>query len=592
MLGLLITIQKFKKIENRIRAVEGGAQLMDVLVGLEEAALCRISFLITLDEDLRTALSSFRSASIALFDEFKKLGESLFKEKHLAPLYELCKFCWLSNKEDKNHFEYADIYLGLAERIVNVTKGLSGLFESSIPEFLKAQEKAQSIDYNNMLTAATFFSAVTATTLQLSYAYNTSPRASLGVAVNTLWFVALVFSTASSLNSLVGLTWYQKIRRNRLLPDWVKLWVEYGPTISLAIASAAFSAGLCLFAFSSSQHTVTSALTAAFTVAHAVALFVPLCLYSPNRLSHFLLEVFTMLHIYCNAFCLRWWYLRGVPWQDRARVAADIHLQHVPWSRSAVNSIYSVPDIVQTDTPSTRLKRNIIRAWTSVRSSAHSVVVWLTTRLPERLVGRRHRTRPIEEPSDTEQTHGTGMNFVELGELERGNGFHEDSEEPEMQIRTVTEGQGITPSEEPRTPICDNTDPDEGADLTAKKPGEEVKHSPDDTHSTPEAMKEPIVATSSTEHPIPGPSSSPMDSNSENGLEDIGEQETGARERPNAPQEREPEHPFDLPMQGVVETHGIGASNSASEVYLGREGIVEEGRHSADVRVVNPDNLK
>lgn len=114
----------------------------------------------------------------------------------------------------------------------NVTWGLSQIFESceskslavclklldlvplspflAFPEFLKAREKAQSINFNNMLTAATFFSAVTATTLQLSYAYNTNPHASFGVAVNTLWLVALVFSTASSLNSLVGLTWYQK----------------------------------------------------------------------------------------------------------------------------------------------------------------------------------------------------------------------------------------------------------------------------------------------------------------------------------------------------------------------------------------------
>ncbi|KAI5116568.1 hypothetical protein M0805_000992 [Coniferiporia weirii] len=223
----------------------------------------------------------------------------------------------------------AEIYLGLRKHIVNVTEGLSERFETSIPEFLKAREKAQSIDYNNMLTAATFFSAVTATTLQLSYAYNTSTHASFGVAVNTLWFVALVFSTASSLNSLVGLTWYQKVRRIQLFPDWVKLWIEYGPTISLAVASAAFSAGLCLFAFSSSQHTITSALTATFTVAHAVALFVPLCLNSPNRLSHILLKVFTKPFNYCKKV----WFLRRVPRQDR-NLVADV--MYGDWSKANV----------------------------------------------------------------------------------------------------------------------------------------------------------------------------------------------------------------------------------------------------------------
>ncbi|KAI5116569.1 hypothetical protein M0805_000993 [Coniferiporia weirii] len=157
-----------------------------------------------------------------------------------------------------------------------------------------------------------------------------SPRSQRDSAVNTLWLVALVFSTASSFNSLAGLTWYQKIIRDQLLPDWAKLWVENGPTVLLAVASAAFSAGLCLFALSSSQHTSTSALTATFTVAHAAALFAPLCLYSPNPLSRFLLKVFTTSLIlevfttsfsYCKEVCLKLWYLRNAPWQDRDLVA-------------------------------------------------------------------------------------------------------------------------------------------------------------------------------------------------------------------------------------------------------------------------------
>ncbi|KAI5121105.1 hypothetical protein M0805_001962 [Coniferiporia weirii] len=464
------------------------------------------------------------------------------------------------------------MYLDLTKQIVDVTNGLSELFETSIPEFLKSREKAQSVDYNNMLTAATFFSAVTATTLQLSYAYNSSTQESLGVAVNTLWFVALVFSTASSLNSLVGLMWYQKIRQNRLLPSWVKLWVEYGPTISLVVASAAFSAGLCLFAFSSSQHTITSALTATFTVVHAVALFVPLCLYSPDY----------SLPVY--------WYLHNVPRQDRARVVRIIRRRGAPWSK--VNYICFAYGIAQTDTLSTRVKKNIKKAWTSVRSSAHSVVVWLTTtRRSDRLVGRRNRIRPTEEPSDTEQeqTHGTGINSVELGELERGNGFHEDSGEPEMQIRTVTEGQGIAPSEEPQTSTRDNTDPIEGATQTAKGSGTEVEHDLD-TRATPESSKEPTATTSSTAGPTPGPGLTPMVSNSDNGLENAERQETGAPARPNTSQEDEPEHPFDSSVQEGVEAYNIGASSSAFEIERRREGTGKNDRPSADVG--SPDNFK
>ncbi|KAI5121099.1 hypothetical protein M0805_001956 [Coniferiporia weirii] len=183
----------------------------------------------------------------------------------------------------------------LSEKIVSVTRSLPELIHLSIPVLLTTQ-KTESKKYVNMLTVTTFFSVVTVATLQLSYGFAKNPQAPLSIAVNALWFVALVFSTASSLNSLIGLIWCQtpELPRIRTLPDWAGLWLMVGPVISLAVASAAFSAGLCLFAFSSSQHILTSALTAAFTAAHAVALFAIVFLYCPNWLRRFLVEVFKL----------------------------------------------------------------------------------------------------------------------------------------------------------------------------------------------------------------------------------------------------------------------------------------------------------
>ncbi|KAI5121103.1 hypothetical protein M0805_001960 [Coniferiporia weirii] len=492
--------------------------------------------------------------------------------------------------------------LGLTKHIVNVTEGLSEIFESgerkspvsvrnylilhnlplppsqAIPEFLEAREKVLSIDYDNMLTAATFFSAVTATTLQLSYAYNSSTRASLGVAVNTLWFVALVFSTASSLNSLVGLMWYQKIRRVQLLSDWAKLWIEYGPTISLAVASAAFSAGLCLFAFSSSQHIITSTLAVAFTTAHAVALFVPLCLYSSNSLSFFLLEAFTTSLIlevfktpfsYCREVCLKWWYLRSVPRQDRNLVADMMYDED--WSKANVidaqrklederaderesesetgpNAATSSTGDAGPDSTSSLIgvvERKIKKAWMFARS----VVAWPITRRPDWLTLRRRKTHSTEESSNMEQIHGAGTSVTELDELERGNGPQEHAGVPEMQISIATEGQGITLSEEPRTPIRDIIDPNEGAAHTSKVPGEEVGRIPN-TRPTPESTKEPTVAISSTADYIPDMSSSSAIRNPENGLENVESQETDALGMPNTSKKEGPGPPFDPSARG------------------------------------------
>jgi hypothetical protein len=64
----------------------------------------------------------------------------------------------------------------------------------------------QKRDYDsvlNMSTMATFFSAVTATTLQTSLSSSQTPLSSI---VDTFWFCSLVLSIGAALNSLLKRT--------------------------------------------------------------------------------------------------------------------------------------------------------------------------------------------------------------------------------------------------------------------------------------------------------------------------------------------------------------------------------------------------
>ena len=67
------------------------------------------------------------------------------------------------------------------------------------------QEEAKG-NITNTLTVATFFSAITATTIQFSYMINSSHLQS---SVNVLWLCSLVLSVASVLQSMLAYLWRQ-----------------------------------------------------------------------------------------------------------------------------------------------------------------------------------------------------------------------------------------------------------------------------------------------------------------------------------------------------------------------------------------------
>lgn len=78
-------------------------------------------------------------------------------------------------------------------------------YPSGVPTIRFAQKHAAA-NLLNLSTVATFFSAVTATTLQFSFDQTGTPLAD---SVNGFWFTSLVFSIGAAVNSLLGLTWKQ-----------------------------------------------------------------------------------------------------------------------------------------------------------------------------------------------------------------------------------------------------------------------------------------------------------------------------------------------------------------------------------------------
>ena len=71
--------------------------------------------------------------------------------------------------------------------------------------FLTDEKERATTRYLNITTIATFFSSVTATALQTSLDIN--PGSTVWSVVNLFWFISLVFSVSSGVNSLLGMTW-------------------------------------------------------------------------------------------------------------------------------------------------------------------------------------------------------------------------------------------------------------------------------------------------------------------------------------------------------------------------------------------------
>ena len=85
----------------------------------------------------------------------------------------------------------------------------------ALPQFLADEKERATTRYVNITTIATFFSSVTATTLQMSISNLSSDLLNI---VNFFWFLSLVFSVSSGVSSLLGMTWRKS-----------SMWVNHCP---------------------------------------------------------------------------------------------------------------------------------------------------------------------------------------------------------------------------------------------------------------------------------------------------------------------------------------------------------------------------
>ncbi|KAF9450606.1 WD40 repeat-like protein [Macrolepiota fuliginosa MF-IS2] len=156
-----------------------------------------------------------------------------------------------------------DLSIEMGEHIDGITSTLSIFIEVGVP-IIRFAQKHGATNLLNLSTVATFFSAVTATTMQFSYELHGSP---LSDAVNSFWFASLVFSIAAAVNSLLGLTWKQAMYRSPgdRVPWWVLIWIKRSPLVFLVMSVACFSIGLCFFAYASNQAPLTSTITTVLT---------------------------------------------------------------------------------------------------------------------------------------------------------------------------------------------------------------------------------------------------------------------------------------------------------------------------------------
>lgn len=140
----------------------------------------------------------------------------------------------------------------------------SALFVFTQIDLTTVWQSARNQDVVQLSTSATFFSAVTATTLQYSIELE---RTRLRDVVNFLWFSSLVLSVAAAANSFMAVILRQDISRQTKykMPWWILIWIRRSPAVFLVLSGACFLSGLCCFVFASKEAPLTSIWTTALT---------------------------------------------------------------------------------------------------------------------------------------------------------------------------------------------------------------------------------------------------------------------------------------------------------------------------------------
>jgi len=148
--------------------------------------------------------------------------------------------------------------MGCCKSVIDSVKSTlqSDAVKQGLEELIKRQDHFRNT-FMDFATVAIFFSSISATTLQFSYA-STNTSSSWTI-VNLCWFASLVLSIASATSSFLGAIVHQSpehLRRSktsginfRILSTWFRVF----PSALLTFSGILFLIGVCAFTFASSQ---------------------------------------------------------------------------------------------------------------------------------------------------------------------------------------------------------------------------------------------------------------------------------------------------------------------------------------------------
>ncbi|KAG8750778.1 hypothetical protein FRC11_010066, partial [Ceratobasidium sp. 423] len=267
-------IERFQVFDKRIRSLDLKLQAFANAVRQLGSSVGLLSAAYRLRARLRQIQYFFRENAAELFDAVPHVpndGNRPYSARKRGKYRASCL----------REFEGQLKYVAVAHYINDLTEDLGVHMESMMDSLntfidvgvptIRFSQKHTATGLQNLSTVATFFSGVTATTLQFSYEAHDETIQNL---VNGLWISSLVFSIASAINSQLAYHWRAAMYRSPrcYVPWWVSIWITRTPLFFLVGSVIAFSAGLCVFTYSSGQARAVSAVVTSFTVVTSSAL--------------------------------------------------------------------------------------------------------------------------------------------------------------------------------------------------------------------------------------------------------------------------------------------------------------------------------
>ncbi|KAI0092759.1 hypothetical protein BDY19DRAFT_925993 [Irpex rosettiformis] len=214
-------------------------------------------------ENIGLEFRMFSRDVVTLFDCFSQFPQ--FVEE--LPDWSLAEDLqiWANSLENFEH-EFATLAVQkyLYDSMADIGIHLEALAKRFIPAFTKlgiptvraSQDRGTSNLENQTIVAALFAGTATGM-LQI---YSDPPSSGgLGAAIIILWSMALIFSIASAVNGLLGLSWTQAIYRSpdRHVPWWILIWIKRFPLLFLVLSVACSFVALILIAFIPQQSRAT-----------------------------------------------------------------------------------------------------------------------------------------------------------------------------------------------------------------------------------------------------------------------------------------------------------------------------------------------